>query len=244
LNSIKMLSIIIPTLNEEDCLPLLLESIKKQDFLHYEIIVADAGSEDKTNEIAKKYGCKVVSGGLPAKGRNQGAKIAQGDLFLFIDADIILPEKFLGEILNEFQKNNLSVAACLLGLRNRNRFLEFLFNFFYNWPILVLEKILPHASHLILVKKEIHNKLGGFDEEIKLGEDHIYVREKAKIGKFGILKSAQILITLRRFKKEGFVRTYLKYVLAEFHLVFLGPIKSDIFKYRFNHYCQNTKNKS
>jgi len=75
-----MLSIIIPTLNEENYLPFLLESIKNQDFKDYEIIVADAGSHDKTREIAKNFGCKVVSGGLPAKGRNEGTKFSRGNL--------------------------------------------------------------------------------------------------------------------------------------------------------------------
>lgn len=89
-----MLSIIIPALNEEKFIPLLLESIKKQDFQDYEIIVADAGSKDKTVEISKNYNAAIVMGGLPAKGRNEGAKIARGDLFLFLDADVILPEYF------------------------------------------------------------------------------------------------------------------------------------------------------
>ena len=68
-------SIIIPTYNEEEYLPVLLDSIKEQDFDDYEIIVADANSTDKTVEIAKDYGCIVVEGGLPAVGRNNGAKI-------------------------------------------------------------------------------------------------------------------------------------------------------------------------
>ena len=89
-----MLSIIIPCLNEEEYLPLLLESVKKQKFLDYEIILADAGSKDKTLQIAKKYNCKIVPGGLPSKGRNQGAKKAKGDLLLFLDADVILPDGF------------------------------------------------------------------------------------------------------------------------------------------------------
>lgn len=89
------MSIIIPTLNEEKFLPRLLDSIKKQDSKDYEIIVADAGSKDATVEIAKKYRCKIVQGGLPAKGRNEGAKIAQGDLLLFLDADVQLPSDFL-----------------------------------------------------------------------------------------------------------------------------------------------------
>ena len=55
-----ILSIIIPTYNEEEYLPVLLESIKQQDFSDYEIIVADADSKDNTVKIAEEYGCIVV----------------------------------------------------------------------------------------------------------------------------------------------------------------------------------------
>ncbi|MEN6592532.1 MAG: glycosyltransferase family A protein, partial [Methanobacterium sp.] len=57
------ISIIIPTYNEEEYLPYLLESIKRQDFTDYEVIVADAHSTDKTREIAKSFGAKIVDGG-------------------------------------------------------------------------------------------------------------------------------------------------------------------------------------
>ena len=107
-----MLSIIIPTLNEENYLPLLLAEIKKQDFDDYEIIVADANSGDDTLRVAKAFGCKVTQGGLPAKGRNEGAKIASGDLLLFIDADaVFLPENFLKDLVEKFQKRNLDIAS-------------------------------------------------------------------------------------------------------------------------------------
>ena len=96
-----MISIIIPALNEENYLPRLLGSLEKQNLKDYEIILADAGSKDRTIEIAKKYGCKVVPGGLPAKGRNEGAKAARGDLFLFLDSDLVLPEGFLDAFLQE-----------------------------------------------------------------------------------------------------------------------------------------------
>ena len=78
-----MLSIIIPTLNEEKLLSLLLKEIKKQNFLDYEIIVADANSGDKTVEIAKSFGCKIVKGGLPPKGRNEGAK-SLGEMYFYL----------------------------------------------------------------------------------------------------------------------------------------------------------------
>ena len=85
-----MLSIIIPTKNEEKLLPLLLQSIKNQDIKYHEIIVADGGSTDRTCDIASNCGCEVVLGESPAKARNNGAKAASGDLLLFLDADVVL----------------------------------------------------------------------------------------------------------------------------------------------------------
>lgn len=238
-----MLSIIIPTLNEEDYLPLLLGSIKKQNFNEdYEIIIADAGSEDRTLEIAKKYGCKIVSGGLPAKGRNEGAKVAKGDLFLFVDSDTILPGYFLEKALKEFKERNLDLAGFFLYPYQGNKFLKFLYNLFYNWwPALAGEKILPHASNTILVKKKLHQKLGGFDEEIKIGEDHAYAREAAKMGRFGIIRSSSILVLTRRFKYDGWLNTYLKYILCEIFMVLGKNIKSDIFEYRFDYSKEDKK---
>jgi len=231
-----MLSIIIPTLNEEKFLPFLLKSIKKQCLSDYEIIVADGDSEDKTIEIAKSYGCKIIKGGLPAIGRNEGAKKASGNLLLFLDADVVLPEKFFGKVLEEFKKRNLDVASFCLEPQTKRRTQKFLFDAFYNWPILVFGKILSHASQAILVKKDIFQKLGGFDEEIKFAEDHSFVRKAKKIGNFGILRSVKILSSLRRFEKDGWILTYLKYIFAEIYMIIFGDIKRDIFKYKFGHF--------
>lgn len=82
-NKNMIFSIVIPTYNEEEYLPKLLESIKMQSYDDYEIIVADANSNDRTREIAEEYGCIVVDGGLPAVGRNNGAKVAKGEIILF-----------------------------------------------------------------------------------------------------------------------------------------------------------------
>lgn len=236
-----MLSIIIPTLNEEKYLPLLLESIKGQGFNNYEIIVADAGSKDKTIEIAKNYGCRIIPGGLPAKGRNEGAKAAKGDLLLFLDADAVLPENFFEKSLKEFKKRNLEIASfCLLPVE-KNKLYSFFFTFFYNLPIILLEKILPHAAMGILIKKELFEKLNGFDEDITLAEDHYLARRAKKLGKYGIIRAAKIFVSTRRFKKEGWFKTYFKYLLCELHMIFLGPVRSDIFKYKFDHYNKNIK---
>jgi glycosyltransferase involved in cell wall biosynthesis len=239
-----MISIIIPALNEENYLQLLLESIKKQKFFDYEIILADAGSEDKTIEIAKKYNCKIVAGGLPAKGRNEGAKSAKGEILFFLDADTILPEDFLRKAINEFNKRNLELASfCLIALP-RNKISSFFLNIFYNQPIILLERALPHAATGILVKKEVFKKIGGFDEDIKLAEDHYLARKAKKIlnSKIGIIRSTKIFVSDRRFKTDGWVNVGVKYLLCELHLIFIGPVRSDIFNYKFNHY-NNKKTK-
>jgi glycosyltransferase involved in cell wall biosynthesis len=91
-----MLSIVIPTFNEEKYLPGLLKTLQEQTFKDYEIIVADNDSSDATRTIAVMAGARVVGGGLPARGRNLGAEVARGEWLLFLDADVILPSDFLG----------------------------------------------------------------------------------------------------------------------------------------------------
>jgi len=233
-----MLSIIIPTLNEEKYLPLLLKAIKKQNFNgSFEVIIADAGSKDKTLEIAKNFGCKITKGGLPAKGRNEGAKIAKGDIFLFLDADnIYLPDNFLENLLEEFERRKLGVASFTI-YPEGNMFDRLAFRISYFW-INLTQNFLPHAFNSILVKRKIHEIIEGFDEEIKMAEDHAYARAASKFAKFGFIKTEPVLTSCRRFERDGRLKTYLKYFLAGVHMLFLGNIKSDIFKYRFGHFIE------
>jgi len=238
-----MLSIIIPTLDEEKYLPILLSQIKKQSFSDYEIIVADGGSTDKTVEIAKSFDCKVTNGGLPAKGRNEGAKIARGEIFLFLDSDnIYLPEKFLEKLIFEFEKRNLGVAS--FPIYPAGNWFDKIAYFFYNSWTKISQNFLPHATNSVLVKKEVFEKIGGFNEEIKIGEDHDFARRAAKISKFGFIETEPVLTSIRRFEKDGRIKTYLKYLVAGIYMLFFGPIKKEIFKYRFDDLGKNDKIKN
>jgi len=236
-----MLSIIIPTLNEEKCLPLLLREIQKQKFSQdCEIIVADAGSADKTIEIARDFGCRIITGGLPAKGRNEGAKNAKGDTFLFMDADnIYLPDGFLENLIGEFEKRNLGIATFSL-CPDGNWFDKLAYGL-YNFWVKLSQKFLPHATNSVLVKRKIFEKTGGFDEEIKIAEDHDFARRATKYGNFGFIKTEPVLTSTRRFEREGRLKTYLKYVFAGVYMFFFGPVKTDFFKYRYNDLKKNKK---
>ena len=230
-----MISIIIPALNEEKYLPKLLDCIKKQTYKGYEIIVADASSTDNTRNIAKKYGCKIVKGGMPAVGRNNGAKIAKGDILLFFDADVQLENSFLKNAINEFKERNLDVAGCYIYPLSNNPIDKIFFSIFNLWTALT-QSFYPNASGGgIFCKINIYKKVNGFDETIKLSEDMDYVKRCSKHGKFRILRSAKAHVSMRRFEKEGRFKVGLKLFLSALYRLFFGEIRSDIFKYNLRY---------
>lgn len=231
-----LLSVVIPTLNEEKYLPRLLNSLKAQTFQGFEVIVADAGSKDKTVTMAKEYGCRVTLGGRPGKGRNRGAKLARGDLILFLDADVVLPRKdFLEEVLGEFKKRGLDIAGFLLTPQTK-KMADFFILETYNHFSKMTQFFSPHTAGGILVKKAIHQKINGFNQKIKVAEDHDYVKRAGKEGKFRLLKSVKLPFSMRRYDREGRFRLVTKCLLIEGHRVFFGEIRSDLFNYRFGDY--------
>lgn len=232
-----MLSIIIPTLNEEKNIKNLLPLIKKGGFDDYEVIIADAGSTDKTIEIAREYNCIITKGGLPARGRNNGAIAARGDILLFLDADLkFSPKNFLKLSIDYFIKNDLSVASFNVLSQKSNLYINSLtLNIFYNIPQKILRKIFPIGTMGIIVRKDIFEKVGGFDENITLAEDIYFVQQAEKNGKFDIIKDVKIYMPLRRFERDGYFITFFRYLMCGFNMAFLGKPERRI-KYDFGHY--------
>jgi glycosyltransferase involved in cell wall biosynthesis len=230
------ISIVIPTYNEENFLPRLLRSIKKQTYRNREVIVADANSKDKTREVAESLGARVVEGGAVAVGRNNGAEKAKGEIILFLDADVVLPEpSFLARIISEFEKRKLSVATCLPYPLSEKK-IDHAFHRVYNAYTKLLEALMPHTpGFCIIVKKDVHEKVGGFDERVKLAEDHDYAQRAVKFGKFGLLRSAKIPVSIRRFEKDGRLKVAMKYFFCELHMLTMGSVKHDLFNYKFGY---------
>ena len=231
-----MLSIIIPTLNEEKSLPSLLSYIKNGGFADYEIIIADAGSKDSTVKIAESFGCKVVEGGLPAKGRNSGAKNAKGDIFFFIDADVRFePADFVRRSMEYFIKNDLMVASFHIFPQRNNIYMNPLtLNLFYNNLQTICRKIMPMGAMGIMVKREAFEKVGGFDETITLAEDVYFVEQAAKLGKFAVIPSVKVFMPLRRFEKDGYFTTGFKYLRCFLRMMFIGPERKIKYDFGYN----------
>lgn len=215
-----ILSIIIPTYNEEEYLPILLESIKEQDFDDYEVIVADANSTDRTREIAEEYGCVVVDGGLPAVGRNNGARVAKGEYLIFLDSDLKLTEDYLRDVLYEFQMERLGIAITQMKPMS-DKVEDKIFHEFANYFMISVEKIKPHGAgcYGIIAKKKLHDECGGFDESLTFGEDTDYIERLAKKERFRVLRNAKIYVSTRRLEEEGLatlIRQYGKSTVNDF----------------------------
>jgi glycosyltransferase involved in cell wall biosynthesis len=222
-------SIIIPTLNEEKYLPKLLESIKNQTVQPQEVIVSDSDSKDKTVEIAKKFKCNIVEEksleGSPAKGRNMGAGAATQKLLLFLDSDVVLPANFLEAALKEIEEKKLDAASCFI-IPSSQKIIYRIGSALVNYFFLLASVFSPHAGgYCIFIKKELHEKIHGFDESLILGEDHDCVKRASKFGKFGYIRNTKIQLSMRRLEEDGLLTTMGKYSFSELQTLIFGKQK-------------------
>ena len=233
-------SVIIPTLNEEKFLPVILRALTFQTFRDFELLVVDAKSEDKTRDIFIKFRNSfprttliVSSKKNLAYQRNLGAKSARGKYLIFFDADVNIDPNFLGMIYNRLVKNNdLLVTTKITPDSHRviDKVIIFLSNFFIKLASFTKRPFI--GGYNTIVKKGIFRKLKGFDEKILLGEDYAFSLKamKNKIRPI-ILKEPSIIVSLRRFRSEGRLSVFLKHMISQIYIFFNGPMTHPLFDY-------------
>lgn len=232
------LSIIIPTFNEENYLPKLITDIKKQTFQDFEIIVSDGDSQDKTRKIALDKGARVVvsKDRSPAMQRNKGAEKAKGEILLFLDADSRLTDNnFLKITLKQIEEKGLDAAGFVIkwdGEETRYRFLD-LFYYLCSRLVFYVKPFTPGAG--IIVKKSLYEKSRGFNTSLFIGEDHDYGEELEKLGKIGVITDVKIITSVRRFEKEGFLKTNSKWATAVIEKSIRGKVGKR-FEYKYGDY--------
>ncbi len=198
----KVLSIIIPTLNEEDVIKRCLDNVVNVPDV--EVIVSDGGSTDRTVEIASQYGnVKIVSS---TKGRgvqmNTGALSAQGDVFLFLHADCVLSKETILSFRQHFEDNSITGGAFKIKLLS-DKFPYRLIEMGINLRSKMFK--LPYGDQGLFVKKSVFKELGGF-REMDTCEDLDFICRLKKHGEITILND-EILSSVRRWEKNGILRT-------------------------------------
>lgn len=154
-----LVSVIIPTKNNEKTIKECLLSIRQQSYQNIEIIVIDAFSTDQTRNLAEGLGAQVMQmQSERTKAKNYGAQLAKGDYIFFIDSDMILQRDVIMECLDECAKGSVGViipeASIGKGIWVRIR--DFERSMYQGTKI---------ESARFFVRKHIF-EVGGFDEDI------------------------------------------------------------------------------
>lgn len=235
-----MISVIIPTYNEERTLGVLLDCLSKQDIAkELEIVVADAHSKDRTREVASSFShffanLIIVDGGMPGPGRNKGAKASNGDLLFFIDADMFIPERdFISKASKYFRDNNLGISTVYLKPISTKTIDKIMMGF-YSMVLYLSKYFRALGAMCIVADRKVFEKVGGYPEDVIMNEDHDLMLKASKVGKYAVMPFS-IYFPVRRFDKEGRLMLILKYMKATYYNLVYGPIRKPIFKYEFGY---------
>jgi GT2 family glycosyltransferase len=195
------LSVVIPTWNEEAWLPRLLQNIRASSE-GVDIIVADNNSTDATRSLAGAFGARIVRGGLPAAGRNSGARAAHGDTLLFLDADTVVPSETLSEAFEALEKQHVVGVHARIYPMTADQFIRACYRTMH-WYFSALNRLgYPQGvGSFVLVRRAAFDSIGGFDESVAVGEDADFFRRLRHAGRIAYLDSP-ILVSPRRFRLE------------------------------------------
>jgi hypothetical protein len=195
------ISIIIPALNEAECLGQTVAGLIGQPGV--EVIVADGGSRDRTVPLATAAGAKVILA-PPGRGsqQNAGARAAQGRVLLFLHADTRLPDGFAMQIRDALGRPGIAAGAFRFAVDAtgwRFRLLEYC----TNWRAACFG--LPYGDQALFLPAARFQAMGGF-REIALLEDLELVRRLRKMGRIALL-ATPALTSPRRWHRLGWART-------------------------------------
>lgn len=207
-------SVIVPTLNEQKHLPACLEALRKQQTkLEYEIIVSDSQSTDRTERIARRLADRFVT--TPQRGiwigRNTGAKVAKGNVLVFIDADTLVPSNYLQAIHAVVQDKTISGACCAFRFDKKIgptlKAIEELSNaYLFAQGLRGKGEILGFNNAM---RKETFRRTGGFPN--KPMEDRAMARKLWKLGRVVYLPEPKVTTSARRLTKGGLLQTIAYY---------------------------------
>ncbi len=244
-----LLSIVIPALNEEKYLPILLTSLLSQTEKNFEVVVVDGKSEDKTIEIANSFKDKltlkvVISDKRNlSHQRNLGAKEAKGDYVTFMDADFIVKQDFVRSCFLEAEKTSADLIIPFSYPITSNPLWKIYF---------LLVNILSSFSTALgkpygngpgnIVKKEAFLKTNGYSEEVFVFEDQYFFQTAKKRGlKLKSTSRIKMYFSLRRLKKDGVWGYFYFNINAGIRFMLKGPVYKKFYDYQMGGQAKKEK---
>lgn len=197
---VRMISVIIPAHNEERYLRKTLEALRAQNYGWFEVIVVVNGCTDRTKEVARGRCQRLIVLSQKSLGvaRNLGARMARGELLLFLDADTTLEPMALRTIAENF--TSADAAGTVRGLPDEDRLayrvIYALKNFVHRWSLH------PGSSGVILCWKEHFMRIGGFDEALEVRENSELVKRLRRFGRYKFV-DVSATTSMRRYDRCG-----------------------------------------
>ncbi len=209
-----MISIIVPTRNEEKIIRTTLSSLKKQLTLDYELIVSDGESTDNTILIAHEFTDLVVSRDPAApkniaQGRNAGAHIARGEFLVFLDADCTIKnaDYFFTHALKQFEDSRVvALAAPLNVLPELATYTDRVIESIIQANLVVVNNLLHTGGaqgEFQMVRASEFKKIGGYNERLVVCEDLDLFKRLARRGRTVFDTSLTVYHTGRRAHAIG-----------------------------------------
>lgn len=211
-------TIIIPALNEEKYLPLLLSDLAAQTYQDFEVIVVNGNSEDDTVANALEFESKIkitilnTSTRNVSHQRNLGGKKAKSPWLVFMDADNRLPDYYLDGLRYQLAKNKDTDLFTTLIKTPSNETIDIAVQHIINLSLELYQKINKPQGFgaMIGCRKTLFNTIQ-FNETTTYLEDSTFIDDVVKLGHtYSIFRQPRYVYSLRRFKKEGTIEIIRK----------------------------------
>jgi glycosyltransferase involved in cell wall biosynthesis len=215
------LLIVVPCLNEEKYIGGLLKSLASQSDQDFELVIVDGKSTDGTLLEIKKFELdlpqlrviKSEERGVSLQ-RNLGARDVDSQEILFLDADSRLDVDYIKEFKTEAGSTGADIAMAYIWPDSLNP-LDWFFWLGGNVVTDLSKYVWPLGYGMNLyIKRNLFDKIGGFDESITVAEDVDLVKRGVAVGgKYVILKKPKYFTDPRRLRKEGHLGFLVKNML-------------------------------
>lgn len=216
------LSIIIPVYNRPDEIDDLLTSLSGQTYYHrdYEVIVVEDGSTISCEEVVRRHGytirdlryIKVPNGG-PSKARNIGAREARGEYLIILDSDVVLPEQYIEEVICGLERTDADAFggpdAASPDFSAMQQAISYAMTSTFTTGGIrggsaeAMEQFKPRTFNMG-VRRQLFERLGGFSEDMRYGEDIDFSLRMLEAGARVVLLPKAFVYHKRRVNLELF----------------------------------------